>query len=188
MRPRPGQNGAHSRDGVPAVFVDRDGTVIHDRAYLDNVEGVELLPGAAQALSALSEAGFLLVLATNQSGIGREFFTAETVVRQHRRLSQLLAPYGVAFADIQICPHTPADRCSCRKPEPGMLLRASRKLGVELSRSFMVGDKISDVEAGRRAGCRTVLLDRTCDGEADARAADLLAAAQWVIAGGWSQP
>jgi len=163
-----------------AVFLDRDGTVVADRDYLDNAEGIALLPGAGEALATLSESGFLLVLVTNQSGVGRGYFPIEVVKAQHERLGELLQPFGVRFADIQVCPHEPAERCSCRKPAPGMLLAAAEKLGLDLTASFMVGDKDVDVEAGKRAGCTSIIL-ACCDGGADHAAVDLADAARWIV-------
>ncbi len=167
-----------------AVFLDRDGTIIKDWGYLDNAEQVELLPGAAAALAVLVQRGFLLVLVTNQSGIGRGKFPRSVVEAQHARLHDLLAPFGVRFADIQICPHAPTVACSCRKPSPVMLVESARWLGVDLSRSFMVGDKPGDVEAGNRAGCRSVFVGMQPCAAADATASDLQAAVAWIL----SQP
>ena len=163
-----------------AVFVDRDGTVIVERSYLGSVDGVELVPGAGAALAALRESGYDLVLVTNQSGIGRGYFPAEIVQAQNQRLSELLAPFGVFFADVEICPHAPGELCLCRKPEPGLVLTAAEKLGVELRASFMIGDKPTDVVAGKRAGCRTVFLGACC-AEADHCSGDIGAAAQWIV-------
>jgi histidinol-phosphate phosphatase family protein len=163
------------------VFLDRDGTVIVDHGYLDNAAGVELLPGAGEALSLLMGNGFLLVLVTNQSGIGRGYFPRSVVEQQHARLGELLAPFNVKFAAIEVCPHTPSDGCSCRKPEAGMLRRAAEKLGIRTAGCYMVGDKQSDVAAGRNAGCTTVMLGGTCP-EADTTAADLVTAARWIVA------
>lgn len=139
-----------------AWFLDRDGTVIVDRGYLADPAGVELLPGAAQALCRLAEAGYLLVMVTNQSGIGRGIFGESDYASVQRRVEAALAAEGVAVAGSYHCPHGPDDGCHCRKPRAGLLERAARELGIALDRSVMVGDKESDVEAGRRAGCRTV--------------------------------
>ncbi len=163
-----------------AVFLDRDGTVIRDANYLSTVEGVALLPGAGEALGALARAGFLLVLVTNQSGIGRGYFTAELVEAQHARLRELLKPFGAEFAAVEYCPHAPGAECGCRKPQPGMLLAATGRLRVAPADSFMVGDKPADVEAGRAAGCRTVFIGPACQG-ADCCAPDLAAAAEWIL-------
>ncbi|OGV69148.1 MAG: hypothetical protein A3K19_15510 [Lentisphaerae bacterium RIFOXYB12_FULL_65_16] len=164
-----------------AVFLDRDGTIVSDRAYLADVAGVELMPGVGTALRALARRGFLLVLITNQSGIGRGYFTSATVAAQHRRLDELLGGFGVKLDGVEVCPHLPAEDCDCRKPRPGMLVRAAERLGVDLARSFMVGDKVSDVEAGRAVGCATVRIGvESCSG-ADFATPDLSGAAEWIL-------
>ena len=166
----------------PAVFFDRDGTLIPDREYLDNVQGVALLPGVATALKSLQQAGFILVVISNQSGIGRGYFTIATVRAQQARLKHLLKLEGVHLAAADFCPHTSEDKCLCRKPQPGMLLRAARRLHLDLSRSYIVGDKISDAAAGRAAGCRTVLLTEIPSGDADFIASEMQSAAAWILA------
>jgi D-glycero-D-manno-heptose 1,7-bisphosphate phosphatase len=155
------KNGA----GRPAVFLDRDGTLIEDTGYPRDPEAVRLLEGAPEALAALRRAGFALVLVSNQSGIGRGIVTQEEADAVHDRVVRELLAHGVELDDVRYCPHTPEDACSCRKPAAGLLLDSARELGLDLARSFMVGDKPSDVEAGRAAGCRTVLLGG--DGAAD---------------------
>ena len=164
-----------------AVFLDRDGTVIPDANYLATVAGVTLLPGAGEALAALARAGFLLVLVTNQSGIGRGYFTAAMVTAQHQRLQELLQPFGVAFAAIEFCPHAPDMACDCRKPQPGMLLAAAQKLHISFADSVMVGDKPADVAAGRATGCRTVFIGPQPCAAADFSAPTLTAAAEWIL-------
>ncbi len=141
-----------------AVFLDRDGTVIEDLDYARDPDRVRLLPGAAAGLARLQAAGFQLVLVSNQSGIGRRIITPEQARAVHERLVAILAGEGIALQSVKYCPHAPWEGCDCRKPEPGMLIAASEELGLDLASSFMVGDKPSDVEAGRRAGCRAVLL------------------------------
>ena len=140
-----------------AVFIDRDGTVIIDRGYLDNVEGIELLHGSGDGLKKMKELGYKIVLITNQSGIGRGMFKESIVEKQHSRLAELLEPFGVTFATIKVCPHHPDEGCECRKPEPGMLLDAAEELNIDLDQSWMIGDKVSDVMAGKAVGCRTIL-------------------------------
>lgn len=149
---------------VKAVFLDRDGTVIEDVGYPRDPEQVRLLPGAAEALERLRRAGFALVVVSNQSGIGRGLVTEEEAAAVHRRFVSALAERGIELAGAFYCPHAPADGCSCRKPSPELLRRAADELHLDLECSFMVGDKDSDVEAGRRAGCAAVLIASTGDG------------------------
>ncbi len=141
-----------------AIFLDRDGTIIHDVGYPRDPQQVQLLPGVAEVLARLQQEGWLLVLVSNQSGIGRGMVTAEEAERVHKQVVASLAAHGVELAAAHYCPHAPEEMCTCRKPSPEMLMRAARDLGIDLVQSYMIGDKISDVEAGRRAGCRTILL------------------------------
>lgn len=168
-----------------AVYLDRDGTVIVDRGYLADAGGVELLPRAGEALARLAHDGFLLVLVTNQSGIGRGYFGPDAVDAQHRRLADLLADCAVGFAAAAVCPHAPWEACQCRKPKPGLLLDTAERLDIDLSQSFMVGDKISDTQAGRSAGCTTVLLGNGSPlarpAACDHVAPDIGAAADWIL-------
>jgi len=162
------------------VFLDRDGTIIVHKPYLSNVEGVELVVGAGEALAALSQAGLLLVLITNQSGVGRGYYPRSTVDAQHVRLAELLAAHGVKLAGVEVCPHHPDDGCTCRKPLGGMLRCAAERLGIDLRRSFMVGDKACDVEAGRSVLCRTVSVGGGVT-EADFAAQDIRDAVSWIL-------
>ena len=178
--------------GRRAVFLDRDGTLIRDVGYLSDPWGVELLPGVIQALGLLRKKGLALVLASNQSGVGRGLFTERDLDRIHDRLIATLAEGGIRLDGAYYCPHAPWDLCECRKPLPRMLHQAAQELGLDLAQSFMVGDKLSDMAAGRRAGCRTVLLlsdvskpdilsSAGSDEMPDKVAPDLLAAEQWII-------
>lgn len=142
-----------------AVFLDRDGTLIADEYYLADPEFVRLLPGAAAVLVELKKLGFLLVLVSNQSGIGRGLINSDQAAQVHRRMEELLADCGVRLDAVYYCPHAPEEGCLCRKPAPGMLLRAATELGIELAESIMIGDKMSDVEAATAAGCRPLLLE-----------------------------
>ena len=139
-----------------AVFLDRDGTVIRDAGYPRDPGEVSVLPGAAEALAELARNGFKLVVVSNQSGIGRGLVTPEEAEAVHDRFVAVLAAQGVRLDGAYYCPHAPDEGCACRKPSPELFRRAAEDLGLELARSVMVGDKPSDVEAGRRAGCRTI--------------------------------
>jgi histidinol-phosphate phosphatase family protein len=146
--------------GRPAVFLDRDGTLIEDQGYPRCPALVRLLPGVAEALRLLRRHGFLLVVVSNQSGVGRGLITVEQAQSVHQEVVRQLAQSQVALDASYYCFHAPWSQCPCRKPSPGLILRAAEDLRVDLRRSFMVGDRASDVEAGRRAGCGTVLLSR----------------------------
>jgi D-glycero-D-manno-heptose 1,7-bisphosphate phosphatase len=139
------------RDGVITRNVLRDGKPTAPRVLAE----FRLLPGAAAAVRSLRNAGFLVVVVTNQPDIGNGNAAAETVAAMHERLRQTLSPDA-----IEVCPHRQDEGCDCRKPQPGMLLRAARRLGIDLGRSFMVGDRWSDEVAGRTAGCYTLLVAR----------------------------
>jgi histidinol-phosphate phosphatase family protein len=154
--------------GHPAVFLDRDGTVVIHHPYLDNAEDIELIDGVAEALRRLAGAGYLLVLVTNQSGVGRGYYPESVVLAQHARLAELLAAEGLVFSAYRYCPHGPEAGCTCRKPLPGMILDAAEELAVDLAASWMVGDAAGDTAAGRAAGCRAIRLGDAGTDEPDA--------------------
>lgn len=149
-----------------AIFLDRDGTINYDPGYLNSPDKLVVLPAARRGLKLLAGAGHPLFIVTNQSGIGRGLLSRKTLDDIHLRLEEMLAPEGVKFEEIAYCPHLPDDDCSCRKPSPKMILDLAASRGIEPAASFMIGDSPSDVESGRRAGCRTVLL---ADRRAEAR-------------------
>ncbi|HEU4556591.1 MAG TPA: HAD family hydrolase [Longimicrobium sp.] len=146
--------------GRPAVFLDRDGTLIHDRHYLADPAGVELLPGAGEAVARLNRAGFFVVLVTNQSGIGRGYFTEADYGAVHRRLVDLLAAHGARLDADYHCPLGPddSDPDEMRKPGAGMFLRATTEHGLDLARSWFVGDRLRDVAPAARFGARALLV------------------------------
>jgi len=139
-----------------ALFVDRDGTLIEDVGYPKDPADVVLVPGAAAVLRDARRRGYLLVIVTNQSGVARGMFDESVARRVQARVEELFAAEGVRFDGVYFCLHGPHDGCACRKPAPGMLLAAARDLGIDLGASLMVGDKASDVEAGRAAGARAI--------------------------------
>lgn len=141
-----------------AVFVDRDGTLIEEVGYVNHPSRVRLLPGAAEAVRSLRAAGRAVVVVTNQAGIGRGYLSPELVAAANAELERQLADAGAAVDGIYVCPHHPDDGCGCRKPAPGLLLRAAADLGLDLARSVIVGDKPSDIEAGASAGMPGVLV------------------------------
>ena len=144
----------------PAAFLDRDGTVIEEVGHLGEPDRVVLLPGVPAALRRLSDAGFALVLITNQAGVARGYFTETEVAAVNERTAALLEQKGVRLEGWYHCPHHPdfTGPCDCRKPLPGMLVRAAGDLELDLSRSWMVGDHPSDAEAGRAAGARSIMV------------------------------
>ncbi|MGE0867984.1 MAG: D-glycero-alpha-D-manno-heptose-1,7-bisphosphate 7-phosphatase [Kofleriaceae bacterium] len=140
-----------------ALFLDRDGTLIVDVGYPRDPERVALIPGVTEALRMLQQR-FALIIVSNQSGVTRGKLTRAEADAVHARVIGLFGTEGISFAGSYYCWHGPDEGCPCRKPRPGMLLDAARTLGVDLACSVMVGDKLSDVEAGRAAGCQTQIL------------------------------
>lgn len=138
-------------DRRPACFLDRDGTLTEERGYAATAAAIALLPGAAQAVRRLNTSGVAAVLITNQSGIGRGYFSHAAVAAQHAALEALLARDGAGLDGIYVCPHHPAAGCGCRKPGTALLERAAAELGLDLARSYMIGDRPADVECGERA-------------------------------------
>src|SRR5271168_1985281 len=144
-----------------AIFLDRDGTLIAEKNYLCRAEDVEIFPGAGGALKKLSDAGFKLFIVSNQSGVGRGYFTLADVERVNEHLARELTRDGVRFEKIYIAPEAP-DKPSCgRKPSPQFLFDARDEFGVDLARSYMIGDKLIDLECGWNAGVKKSLLVRT---------------------------
>ncbi|HMJ89395.1 MAG TPA: HAD family hydrolase [Candidatus Acidoferrum sp.] len=144
-----------------AVFLDRDGTIIQDKDYLHRPEEVVIFPGAREGMKRLQDAGFKIVLVTNQSGVGRGYFTIEDVQRVHEHLRAELAQDGVRFEKIYIAPEHPDAPSRGRKPSPQFLFDARDELGIDLAQSFMVGDKLIDLECGWNAGVKKSILVRT---------------------------
>lgn len=138
----------------PFVFLDRDGTLVRDLGYPHRSEDYALLPGVVAGLRLLAAAGYALAIATNQSGIGRGLFGWADYERFHGLLLADFAAAGIDIVATLVCPHAPDAACECRKPAPGLLLRARDELGAELAASWMIGDGQRDIEAARRAGCR----------------------------------
>lgn len=143
------------------VVLDRDGTIVIDRGYLGDPAGLEFLPAAAEGLRSLHRSGYRLVVVTNQSGVGRGFFSLDRLHEIHRRLTDMVLGAGSALAGIYYCPHLPEDGCPCRKPATGLLTRAAAELGFEPRAAIVIGDKPTDIEFGRRAGATTMLLSPT---------------------------
>jgi histidinol-phosphate phosphatase family protein len=181
---------AADQDG-PVVLVDRDGVIIRDRPdYVKSWSEVELMPGVVDALAKLHRNGYRVAVVTNQSAIGRGIVSQEVVEDINRRLATQIAAAGGRIDAFLVCPHIPEDKCSCRKPKPGLLQAAKRRLNVESSAPHMIGDQISDVEAALAAGCRPILVTSPTHappsfdgGVSYALAPDLSGAADIVIFG-----
>ena len=147
------------------VFLDRDGTLVRDRGYTHRVEDYELLPGVVAGLRRILDAGYRLAVITNQSGIGRGYFSAEQYEEFQAHLVGDLARRGIPIEASYFCPHRPEAECACRKPRPSLLHRAERELGADLARSWVIGDSAVDAELADRGGCRGAVLVLTGRGE-----------------------
>ena len=166
-----------------AVFLDRDGTIMIDTGYCHEPDKVQLIQGASEGLRLMDDAGFLLAVVTNQSGLARGYFTDRELYAVNSRLRQELQSHGADFDVLFYCPHHPDDSCNCRKPQPGLILQAASDYNLDLPSSFTIGDKESDVQAGHLAQTRTILVSRKLGTSrfADFLATDLVEAAHIVI-------
>lgn len=154
------------------VMLDRDGTINVDKHYLADPAGLELLPGAVDGLVKLRDAGAVLCIVTNQSGIGRGYFDRATAYSINDALVEMLKPHGITFAHIALCPHAPDEVCECRKPAPGMALECAQATGLALADSWVIGDKASDVGLANNTGGRGILIS----GETDIQAGQVFTA------------
>jgi D-glycero-D-manno-heptose 1,7-bisphosphate phosphatase len=177
---------------IAAVFLDRDGTLIAEKNYLSKIEDVAVYPNAVAALKRLQDAGFKLFIVSNQSGVGRGYFTLANVDRVNGHLSALFAAGGVRFDKIYIAPEAPDQPSRGRKPSPQFLFDARDEFNLDLARSYVIGDKLIDLECGWNAGVKKSLLVRTGYGAELERSApgklanavvvdDLPAAAEWIL-------
>lgn len=187
----------------PAVFLDRDGVIIEDRNLLVNAADIHILAGVPEALRRLRQHGFELLIISNQTVIARGLATEEDVNHINQELNRrLIAASGAGVDSFYVCPHHPKAtlesyrvNCDCRKPKPGLILRAAKEHNLDLARSFVIGDRMTDVIAGARAGCRTVLVKTGRHGDPpietsepidqtitpDWTCADLAAASDWIL-------
>ena len=150
-----------------AVFLDRDGTLNEDTGYLYDYKDWRWLNGVAEGLAALSHSGYLLVIVSNQSGIARGFYEEKDWKRICKRINQDLEPYSTRINGFYFCPHHPeiTGDCDCRKPKPGLILKSSRELDIDINKSWLIGDKESDIQAALAAGCKPILLDYSANGD-----------------------
>ncbi len=180
-----------------AVFMDRDGTLNEDVNYLSRMDQLRIYPQTFEAIRLINAAGLKAIVVTNQSGIARGYFTEDFVRTVHDRINELLEADGARIDGFYVCPHHPVygngiykQHCNCRKPEPGLLLQAAAEMNIDLARSYMIGDMLKDVEAGKRAGAKGILV-RTGYGANIVRtdmpvyiAEDILDAVRWVLKDG----
>lgn len=179
-----------------AIFLDRDGTIIENVGYLNECSKIKFLPRVSEAIKLLNENGFKVMVTTNQSGVARGFFTEETVREINRYIQESLAKQGALIDKTYYCPHhiegiieEYRKECYCRKPNPGMIEQAVGEFDIDLKGSFVIGDKSSDIEAGHRAGCKTILLagedplnnEKETALTPDYVAPDLYEAVKWLV-------
>ena len=152
-----------------AVFLDRDGVLTRERPdYVKTPEELEVLPGIYEPLKRIRERGFRIVLITNQSVVGRGLTTHEGLAKIHEKFRQDLLKHGCYLDAIYYCAHLPDENCDCRKPQPGMIMRAAKELGIDPKKSWLIGDKDIDIEAARRAGCKGIRVETNSQGLGDA--------------------
>ena len=179
------------------AFLDRDGVINADsETYIKSVAEFHLLPGSVAAIARLTAAGWQVIVVTNQSALQRGLLSAQGLERIHGHMCRAITQAGGQVLDIFHCPHGPGDDCDCRKPKPGMILRAQRRHGIDLSQAVMIGDSARDIACGFNAGCGCAILVRTGNGPAALRtlndqslaadhvAADLAAAVEWLLVQG----
>lgn len=172
------------KEKAPAIFLDRDGTLIEHVEYMHEVSKLKIIPGVPEALKRFQDAGFRLIIVTNQPGIGMGYFTKEDLFLVNKEMLRVCSSSGAKIDKIYYCPHSKADGCNCRKPNTGMIDRALSEMNIDISKSFVIGDTTMDVQLGKNAGCGTILVetglagrDGVCDVKADYTAANLSAAA-----------
>ena len=186
-----------------AVFLDRDGTINEEVGYLDRLDKLKIIPSAYEAIRLINESGMKAVVISNQAGVARGFFTEHFVKITHEHLQTALRQEGAYIDNFYYCPHHPLEGikpyrrvCNCRKPAPGMLLQAAHDLDIDLTRSYMVGDRFNDIEAGKEIGVRGILVKTgfgqellqddgpdkaTPENKPDFIAADILEAVRWIL-------
>ena len=186
-----------------AVFLDRDGTINEEVGYLDSLDKLKIIPSAYEAIRLINESGMKVVVISNQAGVARGFFTEDFVKVTHEHLQTALRQQGATIDNFYYCPHHPTEGiepyrqvCNCRKPAPGMLLQAAQDLNIDLKRSYLVGDRFNDMEAGKKIGVRGILVktgfgqsllqddgpdEATPENKPDFIAADILGAVKLIL-------
>lgn len=177
-----------------AVFLDRDGTINEEVGYLSRLEDLKIYENAAEAIRLLKERGFLAIVITNQSGVARGFFPEEFIITVHNKINEYLKARGTMLDALYYCPHHPRHgnesyrkECSCRKPQPGLLIEAARDFDIDLKRSYVVGDMLRDMDIARRVGAKAVMVKTgygkniVVTSKPDYIAEDLLEAAKWIV-------
>jgi len=179
--------------GRIAVFVDRDGTICLDKHYLADPDGLELIPTVAEGIKKLNDAGLLVIVVTNQSGVDRGLFDEDQLGTIHDRMERILEEHGAWVDDIYYCPHKPDSGCDCRKPAPGMLLKARDEHGIDLKQSFVIGDRMMDVEMAHAVGAKAILVPepgdqydiekeiRASPEHPDSRTNSFMNAVEWIL-------
>lgn len=178
---------------LPAVFLDRDGTINENVEYLHEPEKLKLYPGVLDAIRKFKALGYRIVIVTNQAGIGLGYFTKEDLFAVNRELMRQMSRAGVSVDRIYFCPHSVAEECSCRKPRTALIERAARDLNLDISKSVVIGDMTGDIQLGKNAGCKTILVrtgtggaDKLHPVAADFEVPDLASAAELVAT--WPKP
>ena len=170
-----------------AVFLDRDGTIAEDVSYCRRIEDFHILSTVPEAIRLLNQNGFKVVVITNQSGIARGYFTEERLTEIHHFMKMEILKSGGVVDAVYYCSHHPDDRCGCRKPGTELFIKAAEDLKIDLESSYMIGDRQMDIDAGKSAGCRTLLvttgpnLEKGVSSYADHTAGSLIEAARWII-------
>ncbi len=184
----------NTQEVMPAVFLDRDGTVSEEIGYMYDVSLYRIFPWTGEAIRMINQTGMHVILTTNQSGVERGYFSERMVHRVHKRLRDEIGRHGARLDAAYFCPHHPESGCTCRKPRPGMLFRGQKEFEVDLGNSYMVGDRYLDVQTGKAAGTQTILV-MTGDGRSereqfkdeelqpDLFAEDLVEAAELILKG-----
>jgi len=175
--------------GHKAVFIDRDDTINRDVPYCSRTEDFELLPTVGTGIMLLNQAGFKVVVITNQSGIARGYFTEDTLEKIHQKMADELAKYGAHVDAIYYCPHHPDENCECRKPKPKLAYQAIDELHIDAQQSYVIGDRLMDVELARAIGCKSVMVPsefgkdelKDCSVFPHYIAPDFESAARWII-------